>query len=111
MESDFRPIVRHVFDICSDKINERLTPGGKAEISGEGIGFDSVNPRQGIFLQNQVNMEEVRLTQVFYKRPGTRISVIVPNTLKSGIYDLIIRNELFDETKVEGKLRRKLVVL
>jgi hypothetical protein len=112
MESDLRPIVRHVFDICSDRINERLTPGGKAEISGEKIEFDPVDPQQGIFLKNLINMEEIRLSQVFNRRRGTRVSVIVPKSICAGTYDLIVRNVFYNiESKVEGKLRRRLEVI
>ncbi len=104
------PSVKQVYDVMSSTTNQKLTPGGTAEVEGDLLRFDTEKVTQGVFLINIATKEEIRVDKVYHIYRKS-LSFVVPATLTAGTYELQVRNTVFSKENMrEGKLKANLTV-
>ncbi len=86
-----QPEIDKFIDYATLIENDRLTPGGTAEIKGELLKLDVSDTEQGIFLI-AADSSETRVENYMRNKPSD-IIFIIPTVLASGTYFLEIRNK------------------
>lgn len=81
------PLPKTLFDVSSQTINDRLTPGGTVKVTGKRMKIDASQPTQGVFLVN--GTKTVPVTTLVTSRPSELVMVL-PN-LGKGTYTLEVR--------------------
>jgi hypothetical protein len=96
-------------DVTAETVNETLTPGGTAILSGMRLKFDQSNPQVGIFLIDSAK-NEYRVERIL-SHTGTKIVFQTPPALAADEYSLEVRVLLPRNKNVKtGKLTEKLTV-
>jgi hypothetical protein len=75
-------------DLASDTVNELITPGGTAVLSGRRLRFDQSDVRQGVFLTGGDG--ETRIERVL-SHSATKVVFILPAALPADSYKLEVR--------------------
>jgi hypothetical protein len=90
-------------------VNDILTPGGVASLTGMRLKFRQDDPKQGIFLLDSAKTE-YRVERLL-SQTGTAVVFLLPAALAPGEYTLEVRM-LFPNNKnlKTGKLAEKLTV-
>lgn len=83
------PLPASFEDVATETINELLTPGGVATLSGMRLKFDRDDPQQGIFLISR-NSEEFRVEKIVTMKPK-QVVFMLPTGLEQGDYTLEVR--------------------
>jgi hypothetical protein len=96
-------------DVASETVNEMLTPGGTAILSGMRLKFNQSDAQQGIFLIDSAK-NEYRVDKIL-SQTGTKVVFLLPASLAADEYALEVRL-LFPNNKnlKTGKLTEKLTV-
>jgi hypothetical protein len=81
------PLPKTVFDVGSQTLNDRLTPGGTVKVTGKRMKIDASQPTQGVFLIN--GNKPVPVTTLVTSRPSELVMVLP--TLPKGTYTLEVR--------------------
>jgi hypothetical protein len=96
-------------DLASETVNDILTPGGTASLTGLRLKFHQDDPKQGIFLLDS-SKNEHRVERIL-SHTGTSVVFQLPAFLVSGEYTLEVRMLLpNNKTAKTGKLAEKLTV-
>lgn len=86
------PEIRHVYDWGSDTTDDRLTPGGVLEVTGQVLKIhDNLEEEEGVFFISQAGDSEVRADQLRTNEPQ-KLTLRIPEALTAGTYRLEIRN-------------------
>ena len=93
------PVIEEVYDWGSDSQNDQMTPGDVLEIFGKELKVRDTLAEEGVFLINQTDNTETKVTRIRTNDPG-KLTLRVP-TLPAGNYKLEIRN-----TRYQGKTLR-----
>ncbi len=75
-------------DVASGTVNEALTPGGTASLTGIRLNFKQDDPQQGIFLKT--GDTEIRVERILSKK-GSHVVFLIPDNLPAGDYTLEVR--------------------
>jgi hypothetical protein len=83
------PVIDMVKDITSQTANEKLTPGGVADITGHRLSFDNNDPNQGVFL---VSIDGLTYrASVFIRLKPSELIFTIPEEAKPGTYFIEVR--------------------
>jgi hypothetical protein len=82
------PLPVQVEDIASGAVNEALTPGGAASLTGARLQFRQDDPVQGIFLK--AAGAEIRVERILSQK-GSQVVFLIPDSLEPGEYTLEVR--------------------
>jgi hypothetical protein len=77
-------------DVASATINDALTPGGVATLSGLRLKFKPDDPKQGIFLTGVSGKTEYRVERLL-SQTGKQVVFMIPSDLPSDEYTLEVR--------------------
>lgn len=95
-------------DVTSDTVNDSLTPGGVAVLTGSRLKFDAADPNQGIFFQ--LNGTTTKVSTIITMQPSQLI-FLVPQGLTAGEYTLEVRALLKGNKDLKkGALKDSLIV-
>ncbi|MDR0698826.1 MAG: DUF4469 domain-containing protein [Tannerella sp.] len=83
------PLPANVEDLASKTVNETLTPGGVATLTGMRLKFNQNDPQQGIFLMDSAK-NEYRVEEIL-NLTGTKVIFQTPVTLNADEYTLEVR--------------------
>jgi len=93
------PLPTTLEDIASGTVNETLTPGGVATLSGLRLNFKQDDPQQGIFLFDSAKKEY--RSERLLSQNGKQVVFVVPAGLPSDEYTLEIRVLLHGNKEVK----------
>jgi hypothetical protein len=82
------PLPVQLEDVASDTVNETLTPGGTALLTGMRLKFRQDDPLQGIFLK--AAGAEIRVERILSQK-GSQVVFLIPDSLEAGDYTLEVR--------------------
>jgi hypothetical protein len=83
------PLLVSLEDIASGTVNDTVTPGGVATLSGVRLNFRKDDPQQGIFLIDSAKNEH-RIERTL-SHTGKQIVFLIPATLTPDEYTLELR--------------------
>jgi hypothetical protein len=92
---DHKPVIHQFNDLKSKRVNESVTPGQMASLTGTMLRFDEADPNQGIFFVSS-NGEVTKATHVIKNKPS-ELLFFSPDDLK-GICQVEVRT-LFKDSK------------
>ena len=81
-----------VVDIVSGKVNESLTKGGVAQLTGSRLKFDAKDDAQGIFFVPETG-SPVRAAVIAENKPAW-VMAIIPADLLAGTYFIELRTKI-----------------
>lgn len=97
-------------DFSSDTVNDKLTPGGTARLTGARLKFDPADTDAGIFLRKSTGAV-TRVQRLMTNKPK-ELLFIVPAGLAAGNYQLLVRSRYKDTADLkEGALAATLTVV
>jgi hypothetical protein len=103
------PLPATLEDVTSETVNETLTPGGTAVLTGIRLKFNQDDPQQGIFLTDSAKNEH-RVEKIL-SHTGTKVIFLTPAVLAADEYSLEVRALIQNNKNLKtGKLSDKLTV-
>lgn len=104
-----QPQPDQLHDFSSDTLNDRLTKGGTARLTGERLKLDPADATQGLFLV-ATNGTETHLPRLLTNKPS-ELLFMVPAGLANGQYRLVVRAKMANSnTLTSGELSSLLAV-
>lgn len=93
-------VIASLTDVVSGKVNEKLTPGGMANIKGSRIKIEGDKPTVGLFLNNQDTQEDIQVpaTAIGLNDPS-KIMFVIPPDLAAGNYRLSVVTQFGGNSK------------
>lgn len=101
------PKITELKDIQTGSVNSTITPGGIAEIKGDGLKFELDDLSQGVFLITDQETE-IRVEFIASNSPKKTI-FLIPATLPTGTYYLAIKTG-YDRENITGMSKFNLTV-
>lgn len=83
--------IKSVYDLKSRQTDGILSPGHLIEIHGQKLKLNTELADEGIFLINNADELEIKISQLHTNRPG-KLAAMLPDNLASGTYLLEVRN-------------------
>lgn len=83
------PLLLEFMDISTQTVNDKLTPGGLANLVGSRLKYDTANPEDGIYLVDATN-NATKVISVATNKPSELVFMI-PAGLTAGDYRLEVR--------------------
>jgi hypothetical protein len=89
LQNEIEEILTDFKDVTSDTLDESVTPGGAAVLTGSRLKYDTSDPAQGIFFV-PANGTASKVSTIVTMQPF-RIVFMVPQGLVTGEYTLEVR--------------------
>jgi hypothetical protein len=103
-----QPLVEVFMDMATGNSNSTLTRGGPAFIKGARLTFDTDDPGQGIFFENEAR-QLFKVSQVL-RNVFSQLVLMVPADLPAGTYQVLVKSKLKTQQLRTGELGHRLVV-
>lgn len=88
-----KPEITSVYDLKSQQMDGPLSPGHMMELRGSLLKVNTELADEGIFLMNNSDNSEIKLTQIHMNLPSN-VSGMLPDELPTGTYTLEVRARL-----------------